>query len=85
VNGPALRLADRLVGKIDRFAQHIQHTAEGLRTHRHADGFAQIQRGHPALQTIGGLHGDGAHAAFSQVLLDFRDDVDGDPACGVSP
>ena len=45
-------------------------------TDRHRNRRAGIDHAHAALQSVGGLHRHGAHAAFAQVLLDLGDDVD---------
>ena len=39
-------------------------------------GAPSVERFHAAHQAVGGLHGDGANAAFADVLRDFADDVD---------
>ena len=62
---------------VHRLAEHVQHAAQGLLAHRHADGAAEADRLHAAHQALGGLHRDGADAAFADVLLGFADDVDG--------
>jgi hypothetical protein len=60
---------------IHRLAEHVQHAAERAAAHRHGNRLAEIERLHAAHQTFGRLHRDAAHAAFAQVLLDFRDDI----------
>ena len=77
VNRPAFLRLDRSIGKVDRFAEHVQYTAEGLRSHGHGDRPAEIDGFHAALQPVGRLHRDRAHAVLAEVLLDFGDDVDG--------
>ena len=49
------------------------------RTDRHRDRLAQVDRLHAALQAVGRLHRDRAHAVLAEVLLDLRDDVDLSP------
>ena len=62
---------------IHRLADHVQHAAERLRTHRHFHRMAQADGLHAADQALGGLQRHGAHAAFADMLLHFADDVDG--------
>ena len=40
--------------------------------HGHADGTARVDHLGTAHQTVGGLHGDGAHEAVAQVLRDLK-------------
>ncbi len=61
---------------IDRLAQHIEHAAERLLAHGNGDGLAEIVGFHAANQTVGRLHGDGAHTAFADVLRHFGGDID---------
>ncbi len=61
---------------IHGLAENIEHTAQRLLADRNGNGLAQIVGLHAADQTVGGLHGDGAHAAFADMLRDFGDDVD---------
>jgi hypothetical protein len=62
---------------VHRLADHVEHAAQRLLAHRHADGAAEVDGLHAAHHAVGGFHGHRAHAAFAQVLLHFEDDVDG--------
>ena len=64
---------------VDGIADDVEHAAQGLAAHGHGDGTAEVDGLHAAHHALGGLHGDAAHAAFAELLLDFQDDVDG---CG---
>ena len=50
---------------VHRLAEHVQHAAQRRAAHRHGNRLAKIFRLHAAHQTFGGLHRDGADAAFS--------------------
>ncbi len=76
VNRPAFLRHHGTIREVDRLAQHVQHAAEGFGTDRHQNRRARVDHTHAALQAVGRLHRNGAHAAFAQVLLDFGDDVD---------
>ena len=64
---------------VHRLADDVEHAAERLAADGHGDGAAEVDGLHAAHHAFGGLHGDAAHAAFAELLLDFQDDVDG---CG---
>jgi hypothetical protein len=49
-------------------AQNVDHPAQRRVTHRDGDRSLQIDHLQAALQSLGGLHGHGPHAALSQVL-----------------
>jgi hypothetical protein len=72
---PLLRL-HRAIRIVHRLAEHVQHAAERLGAHRHRDRRAGVDDLHPAGHAVGGLHGHGAHAILTEVLLDLGDDVD---------
>ncbi len=76
VNRHARLLADG-AELVHRLADHVDHAAQRLFAHRHADGAAQVDGLHAAHHAVGGFHGDRAHAAFAQVLLHLEDHVDG--------
>src|SRR5690242_5131026 len=61
---------------VNGLAQDIEDPAEGLFADGHGDRPPEADRLHAAHESIGGLHGDGAHAALADVLLCFADDVD---------
>ena len=62
---------------VDRLADDVEHAAQRSATHGHSDGAALVDGLHAAHHAFGGFHGDAAHAAFAQMLLDLEDDVDG--------
>ena len=61
---------------VHRLAEHVEHAAERLLADGHADRAAEADRLHAAHHAFGGLHRDGADAAFADVLLGLADDVD---------
>ncbi len=61
---------------VDGLAEHIEHAAEGLAAHGDGDACAGVDRLHAANHAFGRDHGDAAHAAFAEVLLDLDDDVE---------
>ena len=69
-------LADR-AQIVHRLADHVDHAAQRLFAHRHADGAAEVDGLHAADHAVGGFHGHGAHAALAQVLLHLEDHADG--------
>ncbi len=76
VNGHARLFADG-AEVVDGVADDVEHAAQRLFAHRHADGAAEVDGLHAADHAVGGLHGHGAHTALAQVLLDFKNDADG--------
>ena len=64
------------LGIVHRLTEHVEHAAERRRADGHRNRPARIGGRHPALQAVGRLHGDGAHAILAQMLLDLDDDVD---------
>jgi peptide chain release factor 1 len=61
---------------VHRLAQHVEHAAERLRAYGYGHRLAQADRLHPANQTLGGLERDGTHAALTDMLRHFADEVD---------
>ena len=61
---------------VHRLADHVHHAAQRLFAHRHRDRPAQVERLHAPHHAVRGLHRDGAHAAFAQMLLHFQHHVD---------
>src|ERR1700739_4661676 len=57
-------------------AQHIHYSPERRAADGHGDGPTERRHFHPANDALRRGHGDGAHPAFAQLLLDLRDDVD---------
>ena len=62
---------------VDGLAENVEHAAKRRAAHRDGNRLAEVFRFHAADQAFGRLHGDAAHAALAQVLLDFGNDVDG--------
>ena len=60
---------------VHRAADHVEHPAQGLGAHRHHDGVAGIFHRHAPHQTVGGIHGDGAHHVVPQMLGHFHHQV----------
>ena len=61
---------------VDRIADHVHDATQSSLTHRHADRPTRVSRFHSADHSVCWQHRNGAHAAFAEVLLDFRDNVD---------
>jgi hypothetical protein len=53
-------------------AGDVEDPAEDLVADRHADRGTGVGEGHAALEAVGGAHGDRAHPAVAEVLLDFE-------------
>src|SRR3989454_12183963 len=73
------RIADLTVDRAKvapRLAQDVHHATRGAAADRHGDGTAGIVGLHPAHHALGRLHRNATHAAFPQVLLHFRDNVE---------
>src|SRR3989442_342389 len=75
MNGQRLLGLDRPLA-VDRLAQHVEQTAERLAADRHRDGRAGVDDLHPADQSVGAGHGDGAHAVLTQVLGHLQCEAD---------
>ena len=77
----ALRLGRERAGFVDRLADDIHDAAERLVADRHHDRCAGVDDDLAANQTFGGVHGDGAHGVFAEMLRDFENqavaDIDG--------
>ncbi len=58
-------------------ANDVEHAAQRAFAHGNGDGAAEVDGLHAAHHAVSGLHGDAAHTAFAQLLLDFQDYVDG--------
>jgi hypothetical protein len=61
---------------IHRLAYHIEHATQRSAADGHRDRLAQIFRLHAADQSFRRLHRHAADAAFAQMLLHFRDDIE---------
>src|SRR5204863_3154295 len=57
---------------IDWIARHVEKPAEHSFSNWDRDWPASIGDTHPALQSFGRRHGDGADPVFTQMLLDFE-------------
>src|ERR1700690_2569262 len=62
---------------VDGLTDYVHHAAQRSTADGNRDGATLVDGVHAAHHAVGGLHGDAAHAAFAEVLLDFQDDVDG--------
>ena len=69
---PALLDLD-LVAAVDDLAEQVEDASQGDVAHRHGDGAAGVADLGAALEAVGGVHGDRAHAVVAQVLLDLED------------
>src|SRR5579872_429612 len=76
VNRHSLLVLDR-AQLIDRLADHVHDATKRAPSHRHGDRAALVDRFHAAHHTFSGFHSDAAHAAFAEVLLHFKNDLDG--------
>ena len=73
VDRPALDALDRgLV--VDRLADHVPDAPERRVADGHRDRPARVDDVRPARETVGGVHGDRAHAVVAEVLLHLRDE-----------
>src|SRR5260370_17478299 len=61
---------------IDGFPKNIHHAAKGWPANGDFDPFTEIVGLHTADHALDRLHRDGPDAAFAEVLLDFRCDVE---------
>ena len=66
-------VADR-AALVDRLADDVQDAAERLGADRHGDRAAGVDRLLAAHQAVGGVHGDGAHFGFAEMLRHFEHD-----------
>jgi hypothetical protein len=63
--------ADR-AALVDRLADDVDDAAQRLRADRHRRSGAGVDGLLAADQTVGRVHGDGAHGAFAQMLRHFE-------------
>jgi hypothetical protein len=68
-------LGDDLGPRVHGLADHIQDASQRLIADRHRDGGACVLHGHTAHQTVGRVHRDRAHGAFTEVLRDLEHQV----------
>ena len=73
---PALCALDR-ADFIHRIAQHVHDAPERALADRHRDRRAGAAHLQAAAQTVRRAHGDGAHDAVAQLLLDFQNEARG--------
>ena len=66
-----VRVRDRHVF-VHQVAGDVEDAAEHLLADGHRDRLAGVGEGHAALEAVGGGHGDRAHPAVAEVLLDFE-------------
>ena len=67
-------LVSRVGHTIDGFADDVEQTTVDVLADGHGDGTAQRHGLGAALQTVGAVHGDGAHGVFADILLAFKND-----------
>ena len=56
---------------IDRLAQHVEYTAQGLLTYRYAYGCACCDRIHSSYQSVSRTHSHATHCIITQMLRNF--------------
>ncbi len=71
VDRPALLVRHR-AGLVDRIADHVHDAAERAVADRHRDRLAGVGDLLAAHQAFAGIHGDGAHGRFAEMLGDFE-------------
>ena len=73
----ALFLANRALF-VDRVANHVHDAAQSFVAHRHGDRPVGVFHFLSANQALGGVHRNGAHSAFAQVLRHFEPQIQSD-------
>ena len=71
VDAPQLA-GDLQVGVVQALAERVEHVALDLVTDRHRDRTTEVGDLLAAHQSVGGLHGDGAHEVVAEVLGDLQ-------------
>ena len=61
---------------VERLADHVEHVAEHAVADRHGDAVAGVAHDRAALEAVGRLQADGAHAAVADLLRDLGGDGD---------
>ncbi len=61
-----------LAGFVHRFADDVDDAPEGAVADRNRDRLSGVLHLLTADQTVGGVHGDGAHGGLAQMLRDFQ-------------
>ena len=59
-------------GFVDRIADHVDDAAEQFRADRHGNRRAGVGDFLTAHEAFRGIHGDGAHGQFAEMLGDFQ-------------
>src|SRR5580700_340231 len=80
MNGHAGLLADGSEF-VHWLADDVDDAAQRLFAHRNANGASEVDGLHTADHSVSGFHGDGAYAAFAEMLLDLKDYRDGRGDC----
>src|SRR5690606_26775805 len=60
---------------VDGVTQHVHDPPQGLGPDRHRDRFARVTDLDAALQALARAHGDGAHDAVAELLLDLEGEI----------
>ncbi len=60
---------------VNRLTDNVHDPAQGLAANRCADLLAGIDNSLATLETVGGVHGDGTHRVFTQMLSNFKHQV----------
>ena len=68
-----LHLGDDGAAFVHGVADHVHDAAERFRPDGNGDAVARVRDFGAALQAVRGVHGDGAHRVFAQVLRHFQD------------
>ena len=74
MDGKELGCADG-AALVDRLANHVDDSAEGLGADGHLNGVASVLHGLATHQTLSGVERDGAHVVATQVLSDLEDEA----------
>ena len=71
---PALAVLE-LGSLVDRLAEQVEDPAQGHVADRNRDRIAGVDHAVAALEAVGGVHRDGAHAVVAEVLLHLADEI----------
>ena len=74
---PILDVGELRLLDVERLADHVEHVAQHAVAHRHGDAVTEVAHERAALEAVGGLEADGAHAAVADLLRDLGRDDDG--------
>ena len=81
--GRSLAVDRVALGRVDRaaavhgVARHVEHPPEHALAHRYADGRVGVRDLHATFESFGRTHGDGAHEAVAEMLLDLEGQLRG--------